>query len=134
MVVDKVALPETASLEEVLGVVEDLNGDSSVHGIIVQMPLPEGMDSDRVVQSIEGDKDVDGFTLDNVGRLGQRAGEAKYTPCTAAGVMKLLEEYGVDVKGKTAVVVGRSDIVGMPVFQMLTKAGATVTLCHTNTR
>lgn len=129
----KVHLSESTSQETLESELKKLNEDPSVHGIIVQMPLPKHIDSKVIVDLVDFRKDVDGFHVRNIGELAKRSGDPLFLPCTAAGVMKLLESANVNPKGKTAVVMGRSDIVGMPVFQLLQKAGATVTLCHTQT-
>ncbi|MFC6838041.1 bifunctional methylenetetrahydrofolate dehydrogenase/methenyltetrahydrofolate cyclohydrolase [Halomarina ordinaria] len=115
--------------------VETLNADSSVHGILVQMPVPEHVETRRVLRAIDPAKDVDGFHPENVGRL--VAGNARYKPCTPHGVQKLLEAADVDPEGKDAVVVGRSDIVGKPMANLLLQkqpgGNATVTVCHSRT-
>ncbi len=129
----KVHLDEATTQEQLVQEVTRLNEDPSVHGIIVQMPLPKHIDSKVIVDLVDWKKDVDGFHVRNIGELAKRSGDPLFLPCTAAGVMKLLESTNVSPKGKHAVVMGRSDIVGMPVFQLLQKAGATVTLCHTQT-
>jgi methylenetetrahydrofolate dehydrogenase (NADP+)/methenyltetrahydrofolate cyclohydrolase/formyltetrahydrofolate synthetase len=129
----KVHLDETTTQEQLEKELHRLNEDPSVHGIIVQMPLPKHIDSKVIVDLVDWKKDVDGFHVRNIGELAKRSGDPLFVPCTAAGVMKLLESANVNPKGKHAVVMGRSDIVGMPVFQLLQKAGATVTLCHTQT-
>ncbi len=129
----KLHLDEKTTQEQLVQELQRLNEDPTVHGIIVQMPLPKHIDSKLIVDLVDWKKDVDGFHVRNIGELAKRNGDPLFLPCTAAGVMKLLESSKVDCKGKHAVVMGRSDIVGMPVFQLLQKAGATVTLCHTQT-
>ena len=124
-------LPATASQDEVAELVQRLNRDPAIHGILVQSPLPEGLDIDAVVRLIDPLKDVDGFHPENVGRLW--LGQDGLVPCTPAGVMRLLQEYGVDPKGKHAVIVGRSNIVGKPMAALLLRAHATVTVCHSRT-
>ena len=124
-------LPATASQDEVAELVQRLNRDPAIHGILVQSPLPEGLDIDAVVRLIDPLKDVDGFHPENVGRLW--LGQDGLVPCTPAGVMRLLKEYGVDPKGKHAVIVGRSNIVGKPMAALLLRAHATVTVCHSRT-
>ena len=109
-----------------------LNADSSVHGILVQLPLPPQFDEKAVLEAISVAKDVDGFHAENVGRLSQ--GQEAFFPCTPHGVMKMLEAAEVPVKGADAVVIGRSNIVGKPMAVLLTNAGATVTVCHSQTR
>jgi methylenetetrahydrofolate dehydrogenase (NADP+)/methenyltetrahydrofolate cyclohydrolase len=112
--------------------VRDLNADPSIHGILVQLPLPAGIDEDRVIAAVDPRKDVDGFHPENLGRL--LAGAPGVLPCTPAGIVEILDHYGVDLKGAEAVVVGRSRIVGKPVAHLLLGRHATVTLCHTRTR
>jgi methylenetetrahydrofolate dehydrogenase (NADP+)/methenyltetrahydrofolate cyclohydrolase len=121
-------LPEA----DLLALVRDLNADPSIHGILVQLPLPAGIDEDRVIAAVDPRKDVDGFHPENLGRL--LAGAPGVLPCTPAGIVEILDHYGVDLKGAEAVVVGRSRIVGKPVAHLLLGRHATVTLCHTRTR
>lgn len=111
---------------------EALNADDSVHGILVQLPLPPQFDEAAVLRAIRIDKDVDGFHAENVGRLSQ--GQPGFIPCTPYGVMKMLESENVPLSGAEVVVVGRSNIVGKPIAKLLTNAGATVTVCHSRTR
>jgi methylenetetrahydrofolate dehydrogenase (NADP+)/methenyltetrahydrofolate cyclohydrolase len=118
--------------EELEALVEELNADDEVDGILVQMPLPDHLDSDRIVALIDPDKDVDGLTPVNAGLLAH--GTPGLTPCTPAGVMELLAHEGVEVEGAHAVVVGRSKLVGVPVSRLLLMANATVTMCHSRTR
>jgi methylenetetrahydrofolate dehydrogenase (NADP+)/methenyltetrahydrofolate cyclohydrolase len=118
--------------ETLLALVRDLNNDKAVDGILVQLPLPKHIDSKRVLLSIDPAKDVDGFHPENLGRL--LIGEPRFTACTPYGIMKLIEEAGTPVRGATAVVVGRSNIVGKPVAVLLTNADATVTICHSKTK
>jgi methylenetetrahydrofolate dehydrogenase (NADP+)/methenyltetrahydrofolate cyclohydrolase len=125
-------LPSTtgqAELEDLLG---RLNEDDLVDGILVQLPLPKGIDAHRILELINPAKDVDGFHSENVGLLQQ--GRPRLMPCTPAGVMEMLRREGIDPKGQNAVVVGRSDIVGKPMAMMLLHAHATVTICHSRTR
>lgn len=126
-------LPATATQEDVLAVVQALNADPEIDGILVQLPLPKQIDEQAVIEAIAPEKDVDGFTPVNVGRmmLGQRC----FLPCTPHGILKMLACAGVETKGKYAVVIGRSNIVGKPVAQLLMRKGtdATVTVCHTAT-
>ncbi|MFO7273560.1 MAG: bifunctional methylenetetrahydrofolate dehydrogenase/methenyltetrahydrofolate cyclohydrolase FolD [Bacillota bacterium] len=124
-------LPATTTQEELADLVRRLNQDPSIHGILVQSPLPEGLDMDAVIRLIDPLKDVDGFHPENVGRLW--IGQDGLVPCTPAGVMRLLDAYGVDPKGKHAVVVGRSNIVGKPMAALLLRRHATVTICHSRT-
>ncbi len=124
-------LPAETSEEDVLGWVDKFNKDSKIHGILVQLPLPDHIDENKVIEAIDPAKDVDGFHPINAGRL--FIGEDSYLPCTPYGIMKLLEVEGVDLKGKQAVVVGRSNIVGKPVALLLLRQHATVTICHSRT-
>lgn len=110
-----------------------LNNDHSVHGILVQLPLPQHISEYAVTSAVIAEKDVDGFGAENIGELAKKGGKPLFTPCTPQGVMVLLKEAGIDLKGKNAVVVGRSDIVGAPVSYLLRNADATVTICHSKT-
>lgn len=112
--------------------VRQLNEDASVDGVLVQLPLPKGLDEEAVLRLIDPDKDVDGFHAVNVGRLA--SGQPGFVPCTPLGVMKLLEAYDIDPCGKRAVVIGRSNIVGKPMAMLLLAANATVTVCHSRTQ
>lgn len=125
-------LPTDTAEEKLLGLVADLNSDRAVDGILVQLPLPKHIDSKRVLLAIDPAKDVDGFHPENLGRL--LIGEPRFTACTPYGIMKLIEEAGTPVRGASAVVVGRSNIVGKPVAVLLTNADATVTICHSKTK
>jgi 5,10-methylene-tetrahydrofolate dehydrogenase/methenyl tetrahydrofolate cyclohydrolase len=127
-------LPADASQEEVEALVERLNADPAIHGILVQLPLPAGLDEEKVLGRIRLEKDVDGFHPLNIGRLAQKGREPLFVPCTPAGIMVLLEEAGVTLEGARAVVLGRSNIVGMPVSLLLLRRNATVTVCHSRTR
>ena len=115
----------------VLDKIAELNADPKIHGILVQLPLPAQFDADKVLEAIAPEKDVDGFHAENVGALMQ--GNPRFIPCTPYGVMKMLEKGGVDLRGKEAVVVGRSNIVGKPMAMLLLAQGATVTVCHSRT-
>lgn len=126
-----IVLAETTAQEELLSLIEALNGDDTVDGILVQLPLPKHISEARVIETIAREKDVDGFHPYNVAGLWQKTPHV--APCTPAGIMKLLASIGVDPKGKRAVVIGRSNIVGLPVAKMLLDANATVTMCHTRT-
>lgn len=127
--------PATISQEELIAIVDRLNGDPAVHGILVQMPLPKHIDADAVVRRIRPDKDVDGFHPVNVGKLwiGERDG---FAPCTPAGVLYMLKAHGVKTSGAECVIVGRSNIVGKPMAALMVQPGvdATVTMCHSRTR
>jgi methylenetetrahydrofolate dehydrogenase (NADP+) / methenyltetrahydrofolate cyclohydrolase len=125
-------LPATTAEDDLIALVERLNRDSEIHGILVQLPLPEGIDQKRVLQTISPDKDVDGLHPVNQGRL--LAGEPGLRPCTPLGVMDLIDRTGIELRGATAVVVGRSVLVGKPVAFLLLERHATVTLCHSRTR
>lgn len=124
-------LPEDTSEEYLLDLVAELNARADVNGILVQLPLPSQIDSQKVLMAIDPDKDVDGFHPLNVGKL--FVDESPLPPCTPAGIMELLKRTGVELKGKNAVVVGRSNIVGKPVAIMLLREHATVTICHSRT-
>lgn len=117
-----------------MNAVEHLNDDPAVHGILVQLPLPKHIFEPAITSAVSPFKDVDGFHTINVGELAKRGGKPNFVPCTPKGVMVLLEESKVDLKGKRAVVLGRSDIVGKPVSYLLEKADATVTVCHSHTK
>ncbi len=126
---------DTAALEaEILATLAALNEDPRIHGILVQLPLPKGVDERRIIAAISPEKDVDGFTPINAGRL--LIGEKCFLPCTPHGIVKLIEFAGLDLNGKHAVVIGRSNIVGKPLALLLARreTNATVTLCHTGTR
>ena len=125
-------LPDTASQSELLAVIEQLNNDSKVRGILVQLPLPDQIDSQAVINAIDPDKDVDGFHLVNVGRLA--TGAPGLVPCTPLGCMMLLKDQLGDLSGKNAVVVGRSNIVGKPMGSLLLAQSCTVTITHSRTR
>jgi methylenetetrahydrofolate dehydrogenase (NADP+)/methenyltetrahydrofolate cyclohydrolase len=125
-------LPGSASTEEVVGLVEGLNRRPEIHGILVQLPLPPQVDAPRVLDVVDPAKDVDGFHPENVGRLVQK--RPRFVPCTPAGIMELLARHDIDVAGRRAVVIGRSDIVGKPVALLLMHANATVTVCHSKTK
>jgi methylenetetrahydrofolate dehydrogenase (NADP+)/methenyltetrahydrofolate cyclohydrolase len=124
-------LPATVSERELLGLVQQLNKDKSVHGILVQLPLPAHIRAEKILESISPNKDIDGFHPVNQGML--VLGADGFKPCTPMGIMKLLESVNCDPKGKNAVVVGRSNIVGKPVALMLLAKHATVTICHSRT-
>jgi len=127
-------LPATASQQEVETLVKNLNADPKVHGILVQLPLPAGLDEEAVLKAISIEKDVDGFHPINIGRLAQKGREPLFVPCTPAGCLVLLKKAGAKLSGAQAVVVGRSNIVGMPAALLLVKEDATVTICHSRTK
>ncbi len=126
-------LPATTTQAELMTLVHALNADPDVHGILVQLPLPKGLDTTAVLDAIHPTKDVDGFHAENVGLMSQ--GRPRFLPCTPAGVMRMLKVSGIETAGKHAVVIGRSDIVGKPMAMLLSAKGAdaTVTLCHSRT-
>ncbi len=124
-------LPSTTAQAELMALVARLNADPAVDGILVQLPLPKGLDATAVLEAIDPAKDVDGFHPDNVGRLW--SGAPRFVPCTPLGVMRLLAEAKVDLVGKRACVIGRSNIVGKPMAALLLQANATVTMCHSKT-
>ena len=127
-------LSADSSQDEVEGLVLDLNADPRVNGILVQLPLPGHLDEERVLQAISLEKDVDGFHPINIGRLAQKGREPLFVPCTPYGCMVLLEKAGATIEGANAVVLGRSNIVGMPAALLLIERNATVTVCHSRTR
>ena len=127
-------LPENTSEEELLALIDKLNKDESVHGILVQLPLPKHINEDKVIMAISPEKDVDGFHPVNVGNL--VIGKKAFLPCTPHGIIVLLEKMGIETSGKHAVVIGRSNIVGKPVSLLLARkeTNCTVTICHTGTK
>ena len=127
-------LPKTASQAEVEDLVARLNADPRVHGILVQLPLPDGMNEERVLEKISIEKDVDGFHPVNIGRLSMKGREPTFVPCTPAGCIVLLEESGAQFKGANAVVLGRSNIVGLPAAMLLLHRDCTLTVCHSRTK
>jgi len=128
---EKIEMPATTTQAELLAVVEGLNARDDIHGILVQFPLPEGLNEDEVIEAISIHKDVDGFNPESIGRL--VVGKDTLVACTPAGVMVLLEESGVDLKGKDVVVVGRSNNVGKPAGLLALNQHATVQFCHSRT-
>ena len=129
---EKHVFPADVAPQLVFDKIAELNADDKIHGILVQLPLPRHFDSDAVLDAIAAEKDVDGFRAENVGALMQ--GQPCFIPCTPYGAMKFFEDAGISLKGKEAVVVGRSNIVGKPMAMLLMHAGATVTVCHSQTR
>jgi len=127
-------LAATATQAEVLALVKRLGDDPKVHGILVQLPLPSQVDEKTVLEAVPLSKDVDGFHPLNIGALAMKGREPDFVPCTPNGVMELLERSGAEIPGANAVVLGRSNIVGMPVALLLVKANATVTICHSRTK
>lgn len=118
--------------QEMLDLINELNTDNSVHGILLQLPIPSHLDSELIISSISPMKDVDGFTPVNVAKLANGNGEL--IPCTPKGIMKMLDEYQIDITGKQCTVLGRSQIVGKPIANLLLKANGTVTICHSKTK
>lgn len=125
-------LPETASQSEVLELVDKLNKDSKINGILCQLPLPAGIDEKAIIAAIDPIKDVDAFHPVNVGKI--MIGDYDFLPCTPAGIMEMLNYYGIDPAGKNCVVIGRSNIVGKPMAMLLLHKNGTVTVCHSKTR
>lgn len=129
---EKYALPETTSEDELLELIHKLNNDDKIHGILVQLPLPKHLDDKTIINNILPEKDVDAFHPTNVGRI--MIGDFDFVPCTPAGIMELIHESGVDIKGKECVVIGRSNIVGKPMGMLLLHENGTVTICHSKTQ
>lgn len=127
-----IRLPETTTQEELLAQVKVLAQDPTVHGILVQLPLPSQIDEKAIIEAIPSEKDVDGFSPVNVGRM--QIGEPCYLPCTPAGCIRMIESTGTQITGKHAVVIGRSNIVGKPAAMLLLAKNATVTICHSKTQ
>lgn len=125
-------LPETTSEAYLIAKIEELNQDDKIHGILVQLPLPKHINEDLVLDTIAPEKDVDGFHPMNLGNL--FAGKPTMIPCTPAGIMELIKLSGLDLAGKNAVIIGRSNIVGKPMAHLLLQANATVTICHSKTK
>ena len=125
-------LPEETTEKELLELLDTLNHDASIHGILVQLPLPKQINSQRVIEAIDPQKDVDAFHPTNVGYLTQ--GMPRFAPCTPAGIVKLMEAYKIDPAGKHCVVIGRSNIVGKPMALLLLQKNGTVTICHSGTK
>ena len=125
-------LPETTSEAALIAKIEELNQDDKIHGILVQLPLPKHINEDLVLDTIDPAKDVDGFHPMNLGNL--FAGKPTMIPCTPAGIMELIKLSGIDLAGKNAVIIGRSNIVGKPMAHLLLQANATVTICHSKTK
>jgi methylenetetrahydrofolate dehydrogenase (NADP+)/methenyltetrahydrofolate cyclohydrolase len=129
---EKIVYDAAVDQQVVLDRIAELNADPAIHGILVQLPLPGHFDEAKVLEAIAAEKDVDGFHAENVGALAQ--GNPRFIPCTPYGVMQMFEKGGVDLSGKEAVVIGRSNIVGKPMALLLINAGATVTVCNSRTR
>ena len=128
----KIELSENISEEELLSVIDSLNADRTIHGILIQLPLPAHINKDTVIDRIATEKDVDIFKTDSMGKLFE--GVHCIAPCTPSGIMALLDEYNVDLEGKHCVVIGRSNIVGKPIAMMLMQRNATVTISHSKTK
>jgi methylenetetrahydrofolate dehydrogenase (NADP+)/methenyltetrahydrofolate cyclohydrolase len=127
-------LAADASQEEVDGLVKRLNADPDIHGILVQLPLPRHLDEEKILSAISLEKDVDGFHPINIGRLSMKGRKPLFVPCTPAGCIELLVRSGVEIEGQEAVILGRSNIVGLPVSMLLLHRNATITICHSRTR
>ncbi len=127
-----IRMPESISEDELLAEIKHLNDDDSVDGVLVQLPVPPHIDENRVIEAISAEKDVDGFHPANVAGLWQK--RTHVAPCTPKGIMKILDEYNVQIEGKQAVVIGRSNIVGLPMAKMLLDRNATVTIAHSRTK
>ena len=127
-----IKLPEDTKEEDLLKLIDELNQDSALDGILVQLPLPKQIDSDKVIERILPNKDVDGFHPVNAGKL--LTGQAGFVSCTPLGILELIKSTGIDISGKEAVVIGRSNIVGKPVAHLLLQENATVTICHSKTK
>ena len=129
---EEFALPEETTEAELIALIQELNGRADIDGILCQLPLPNGINEEAVLMAIDPDKDVDGFHPMNAGAL--FVGKDGFLPCTPYGVMEILDEYGIDPKGKNCVVIGRSNIVGKPMSIMLLQRHGTVTICHSRTQ
>jgi 5,10-methylene-tetrahydrofolate dehydrogenase/methenyl tetrahydrofolate cyclohydrolase len=127
-------LPEDVRQDELLNIVQELNANPDVHGILVQLPLPDHIDPETILSAISLGKDVDGFHPINIGRLSMKQRDPLYVPCTPKGCIELLDRIGVEIAGKRAVVLGRSNIVGLPVAMLLLHRNATLTVCHSRTQ
>lgn len=128
----EINLPAETTEEKLLSVIDELNSDEKVDGILVQLPLPKHIDEERVINRIDPNKDVDAFSPSNVGKI--MIGNYTFLPCTPAGVMELLKHYNIAIEGKNCVVVGRSNIVGKPMAMLLLEKNGTVTICHSRTQ
>lgn len=125
-------LPERTSEDEILDLIQRLNDDSSVHGILCQLPLPKHIDEDKIIKSISPEKDVDGFHPQSVGAL--TIGQPGFVSCTPAGIIQLLKRSNIEIEGKNCVIIGRSNIVGKPMALLMLRENATVTICHSRTK
>ena len=129
-----IELPENATQAEVEARVRELNADPSIHGILVQLPLPGHLDEESVLSAVELTKDVDGFHPVNIGRLAMKGRTPLFAPATPSGIIELLDRCGLEIEGKEAVILGRSNIVGLPVAMLLLKRNATITICHSRSQ
>lgn len=129
---EEILLDETTAMEKLLEIIENLNNREDIHGILLQSPIPKHLDIYKAFNKISPEKDVDGFNPINVGKL--VIGEDSFVSCTPYGVIKMLERYNIEIEGKNAVIIGRSNIVGKPLIQCLLKKNATVTVCHSKTK
>jgi len=129
-----IELPETATQAEVEARVRELNADPSIHGILVQLPLPDHLNEESILSAVELTKDVDGFHPINIGRLAMKGRTPLFAPATPSGIIELLDRCGVEIEGKEAVILGRSNIVGLPVAMLLLKRNATITICHSRSQ
>ncbi len=129
---EEYALPESTSQEELLKLVDTLNHKKEIHGILVQLPLPDGLNEKAVLEAINPQKDVDAFHPSNVGRI--MIGDYRFLPCTPAGIVEMLHQEGISIEGRSCVVVGRSNIVGKPMAMLLLHENGTVTVCHSRTK
>ena len=125
-------LDENISQKELLNLIKNLNSKKDIHGILLQSPIPKNLNIDEAFRAIDPEKDIDGFNPYNVGLL--QLGDECFSPCTPAGIIELLKEYNIEIAGKHAVVIGRSDIVGKPMANLLLNNNATVTICHSKTK
>ncbi len=125
-------LPENTTEDELLKLIDTLNNEPTINGILCQLPLPKGIDEQKVIKAISPEKDVDAFHPQNVGRI--MIGDYDFVPCTPAGIMEMLDYYGISPEGKTCVVIGRSNIVGKPMGMLLLHKNGTVTICHSRTK
>ena len=128
----QITLSEETTEAELINLIEELNADDAIHGILVQLPLPKHISEKKIIETISASKDVDAFSHDSVGRI--MTGEYSFLPCTPAGIMELLKFYNIEVAGKECVVVGRSNIVGKPMAMLLLNSNGTVTICHSKTQ
>lgn len=132
MISEVIRKPATITQKELMNIVTKLNSDKSVHGILVQLPLPKHLNEAEIINAIDPDKDVDGFHPINMGKLVY--GDDSLVPCTPAGIIEMLDRENIEIEGKNVVIIGRSNIVGKPLFHLFLKRNATVTVCHSRTR